>query len=460
MSQRLSKFFPLFLIAIAIMGVSLRLIDYDRLPPFGETMDEFHYAWAGLTWITTGTPRSWSWLKSYSNMQLNHIWGREFPLVSPNLEKPPLFSLISGSWLYLLGVREIFNVRLTALRILPILLSSLSIIIIGVIGKRLFSSLTGILAALLYSVTPTIIMTNRLALSENLLTPLALFTLLLLTFQPQTNRYKIWQAILVGIGSGLSLLTKQTGLAVLLASLTIYAGWKNWRNLSLTLVIALIIGSLFPLLGFLYNWQLFTNLMAELRQAYNGGLPEFLISLFRSPLIGCPGCTFTDETMLAGYILLFSSPWWLNSKTGNQSFNTKSLVLAFPFLYTLVLALIQTRPVHGWYLYPLFPFGSLLLAHVLAVLWDNFSLYQSLLVVLLLGSGTVRLFLQLNQTLIKWWQLSLFVVTGLMLSHVIIRNKVYYKVIFGMLFVIYLLVNIYTDWNLAKIYPVLSQPLF
>lgn len=45
--QRISNKIFICLLLIALFGLGLRLINYDRIPPFGETRDEFFYPRAG-----------------------------------------------------------------------------------------------------------------------------------------------------------------------------------------------------------------------------------------------------------------------------------------------------------------------------------------------------------------------------------------------------------------------------
>ncbi|KKS80873.1 MAG: Glycosyl transferase family 39, partial [Candidatus Gottesmanbacteria bacterium GW2011_GWC1_43_10] len=158
-----NKLFIILLVAIALLGLGLRLVDYDRLPGFEETQDEFFYPWAGMTMLQRKPPVGWSWFEAYPKREIKTFWGAQYPLVSPWLEKPPLYSLLSGAWMLLSGAKEIWEVRLTVLRLLPIGLSFFTIILTGILATKVFSRPVGIIAALLYATTPTMVMANRMS---------------------------------------------------------------------------------------------------------------------------------------------------------------------------------------------------------------------------------------------------------------------------------------------------------
>ena len=191
--------FHILLIFISTFGLLLRFIDYDRVPAFGETRDEFAYPWAGMTLLQTGVPKSWSWFSAYPDGVIYQKWGGPFHIVSPWLDQQPLYSLISGAWMMLNGSRDLFDVRLSTLRVLPITLSFFTVILTGLLAKALFGNKAGLLSALLYATVPTIVMANRLSLTENLITPISLLVLWLF-FQDGRKKWTAMKPYLVGLG--------------------------------------------------------------------------------------------------------------------------------------------------------------------------------------------------------------------------------------------------------------------
>lgn len=456
--------FMTLLILIVGLGFFLRLNDYDRTPAWHESNDEIHYAWAGLTWITTGTPTSWSWLSSYPTSEMRSVWGSQWRLVTPMLEKPPLYSFLSGGLLYATGARDLEDVQVTITRLLPLALGACTLLLIGLVGAKLLDRATGLLAAMLYAITPTFVLASRLSVTENLITPIALLTILV-----SLIKFKKWhyQAIFLGILAGLAALTKQSGLTVLVIPLIFYGLQKKWRAAGITTTIAMAFYALYPLIGLLYDKTLFLHLMAEGRRiGIQGGLPQVLLTIVGRPLITTE-IIFPDGLVFLGELLLLTCPLWLknlfpetNKKIPLYTF------LSFPFAYIVYLAVFTTgaEPIGsgqgfwGWYVYPLFPFAALLVAAVFAKLWRELSFLLLLPTVLILGSSSIRFaLLFLPRAYHYRWQMLL---VGLLVGSALTWLKGTTKTkryVLGILLVGFILLSSYTAFAASLIYPTLSQ---
>ncbi len=483
--------FAFLLLTITLLGLCLRLIDYDRLPGWRESDDEIHYAWTGLTWLKTGTPQSWSNMEIYSQIKIFNIWNSDWRLVKPILEKPPLYSLLSGLTVILAGETELNSVRLSTIRLLPILLSIFTISLTGIVATQVFGKRIGLIAALLYATTPTIVMANRLSVTENLMVPLVLITSAIFLYGQNKSNQQLIFPFLVGIGAGLTALTKQNGITCILTLFVLYIYFKQWRSAVICAIVSLSILSIYFFIGAYYDFPLFLRTLKELRLVgLQGGLPQLVITLLGRPLITTQ-TLFYDGSILFGLILLLSSPWWLyknnllinisalNHLKGGRmdSFqvmepeNTRQLsiyaFLLFPLTYILYLGLTITgaesigsgQGFWGWYAYPLFPYAVTLVSVILYRLWRTPAYYLLLIAVLILGSSTVRFFfLQLPHKYHFYWQntlIGLIVFSGLIL----IPRKKFKKTTMLILFLLFIGVNIYTSTFLYKIYPVLPQPL-
>lgn len=499
------KSFFVSLTLITLLGLLLRLINYDLVPAWNESLDEIHYAWTGLTWIKTGIPKSWSWLESYKTSETRRIWDTDFRLVSPMFEKPPLYSLLSGGLVLLFNQNTLEEVRIATIRLLPLALSVFTIFLTGIVGQRIFSAPIGLLAALLYTTTPIVVMANRLSVTENLLTPLTLLAQLYFLKVTGIND-KRPHVVYISIFSGLSLLTKQIGVTVAIASLALFTLQRKWKSLIIT---GLITGALFlvyPLIGLMYDWQLFKAIQTEQRRiGLQGGLPQLIQTIVSRPLITTERL-FPDGTLLLGYFLLFTSPWWLTvsswskrrdvpddtsrsaaigflgdsiegrfaylsrkTTSGQKDINDWPLLvfLAFPFTYLayLVLSITGAEPIGsgqaywGWYAYPLFPYTIILVAFILHNLWRQFSLLQGFIITLIIGSSAVRYaFLFLPREYHYRWQHALVVLIALVVSVWLITSKKYKKIVLFGIFGLYIGVNVYASIHLNRLYPTLVQP--
>ena len=153
------------------------------------------------------------------------------------------------------------------------------------LAKKVFSHIIGLIATLLYATTPTIVLANRLSLTENLLAPLALLVLIILLNPPKSPKNSLIQVAILGVISALAFLTKQIGLAVSMSLISIYWLRQQWRSI---LIIAGLTGlAIFIYLGFgfYYDGNLFLKLQNDVRHAHVlSGLPEIIFSLFRYTL--------------------------------------------------------------------------------------------------------------------------------------------------------------------------------
>lgn len=459
--------FLLLLLVISAIGLILRLIDYDRVPPWRESDDEIHFAWAGMTLIKQGVPKSWSWLESYPKSEKYRAWGIDWRIVSPMMEKPPLYLLINGIVVLLSGATQLSDVRLSVIRLIPIILGTITIFLTGILAKIIFSHYIGLLAALLYAIIPTVVLSNRLSQTENLITPLSLISLILIYSLLQTGKNQIIKIFLIGIVAGLAFLTKQIGITVLISAVLVFAKLKKWQNVFLVILVALPVILIYPFEGFVYDWSLFKLIFRELRIiGLQGGLPQLVYTIVSRPLIASERL-FLDGTMLIGFFLLILSPWWFLDKFKENNLN-KKILLSFPFTYFIYLSIIITaaepmgsgQSFWGWYVYPLFPYLIIFISLVFMNLWRNFSIFKLSILTLILGSSTIRfLLIFLPRQFHYRWQ---YLLIGLYLMGIgiwILKNNKLNKIIMIAFFLLYLGVNIYTTINMARIYPALKQPI-
>lgn len=449
------RFFYILLISIALFGLFLRLHDYDRLPPFGETRDEFFYPWAGMSLLKTGVPTSWSPFGGYTLEQKVKLWGVDFRLVSPWLEKPPLYPLLTGGLSLLAGQDEFGEVRLSTIRLVPILLNTVTIFLIGLLGARLFDRSVGLVASLLYATIPTIVMANRLSVTENLLIPVVLFTLWVYL----AEKKRLWHSFVVGIGCAAALLTKQIGVVLPVSILILEFYRKNYRSLLIIGGLTFLGGIIHPLMALYYNsWELYTSLLKQYQDAHALGVPQAIANLFLHPGVGHKEKIFVDGSLLAGYILLFSAPLWLRKDANFK----RSAFLAFPFGYLVLFTLlVGNRTWYGWHLFPLFPFLALLLAKVFLDLWRDPDLYRYLALFVIVGFSSARFLILLNFPQFETrWPIPMGFILGISLVAWFVKSKRFplHRWFLGGIFAAYVAINVYTVVSLEKIYSAIPQP--
>ena len=445
--------FLILLTLITAFGLFLRLINYDKVPPPDEAFDEVHYAWGGATWFREGAPRSWSNFDSYTNVEHLERYGIRWRVVSPLIEKPPLYFLLSGITVIASGIKDVFSVSHSVIRILPIVLSVFTIFLTGIFASKIFGNQVGLLSAIIYVTVPTVVLANRMSLTENLITPLALLAFVIIAYLK--NKFSQSGLLLLGIISTLSFLTKQIGVSVSASIILIFFKLKLTKNVFVMGLFGFLGIAIYFLIGAYYDWDLFLSLQKDVRIGHTlSGLPEMVSAIFRFPGIGPKNHPFLDGAILAGYILLFSSPLWI-LKEEKENF-LKNLFLIFPFIYLLLLVTGQSGggpfTFFGWYLYPLFPFLAIVLAKFLWNFYKKPQLLSLILLNIVIGSSIIRfIFITVPRQYQYLWQYAFIMFFLLSLGVLHRQRRVQQFFLIGS-FAIFILVNVYTIFNMQEIY--------
>lgn len=444
--------FYLILSIITLLSFALRFYKYDKVPPINEAFDEIHYAWGGATWIRESIPRSWSNLDSYENVTYLQRYGINWRIVSPLIEKPPLYFLLSGLLVVLSKPPDIFSTGHDVIRILPLFLSLPTVFLMALLARKIFNWQIGIISGLIFATTPAIILANRMSLTENLLTPLVLISMLIVTGNYSN---KLRSSIYAGIISTFAILTKQIGVSVAVAISLIFFQRKQFKNGFAVLILAIIGFIIYLLFGAYYDWKLFLSLQQDVHIGHTlSGVPEIIADIFRFPTIGPKNRPFLDGAILLGYILLFASPLWFLKNENSKS--PRSIFLIFPFIYLLFLAVGESGSgaftFFGWYLYPLFPFLIILVAKLLYDFYHKPTFPIAALISLVIGSSAIRfLFLNFDRQYHYLWQYSYILLIILIMTSVL-TNRRSAKILMIALFTIFICVNVLTAFNLEKIY--------
>jgi len=194
-------------------------------------------------------------------------------LIKHNFERPPLWNILEGSFLFVFGFSEIIIKFLTPF---IAILTGLSVFLLG---KRIYGKEVGIIAALITITIPSFVTYSVLFYTDTLF--VFYFTLFMLTFflAIKTERKKFW--ILSGVFGALSFLTKVPGFTVfpLIVLGFLYQFYKK-RGISHLLKNYLLLGLVLILLITPYF----------IRNLANYGTPSC-----RFPFFDTSGCAMTFE---------------------------------------------------------------------------------------------------------------------------------------------------------------------
>ncbi|NOY15168.1 MAG: hypothetical protein GXP43_03030 [bacterium] len=384
--------YKLVIIAILILAAfSLRVYKY-MYTPWATHGEELLFVWSGYSLITEKVPISWSNLDAYQpkhvyfdgligDPALHNTFGTK--LFKPWLDEPPLFSLIVGLPQVVLGVGSLNDIPPAAVFRLPMLLISFFILIfIYKLTNYLFGFKPAFWAVFIYGFSPLIIISNRLAVPENLITLLFLIlAYLTLKLKSQPKKLLI-HTVIISLIAGLS---KPTGLFISLLPAVYLWKDKKYKLSFLTLIIPqLLFWAFFLAYGYHYDWPLFVGLLKQqgLRPAGFTSL-AFLLS---SPAYDI--ALLLDNWYYIHLLSLFALVvYWRFTKNPKMEF---VLWGGFIWLFIFVLSSGQTDLL-PWYRYPLFAFTSIafgvLFTQLLKKGFDLFS-YSSLI---LLSLGNLAL---------------------------------------------------------------------
>jgi len=384
------KLIFILLCAILILGYKLREYSYASVPPPREDADEYAFAWAGLSLIKGEKPTAWSQFpQSYNDVktvQLNIDHTREgnvllldFTLVKPWFDNPPLLGLITGGYAYLKGARELVDTSVIFLRRPMLKMSLLVILAVYLLAKKLFNEKVGVLAAFLYSITPVIVISSRVAIAENAYVLTFLVSLILALYWLEKNKILYWH--LACLLAGVSFYFKISALAVFLSLFIFVLLYGRSKKIVLIKIAALYLFLTlagYVLYGAIFGWKEFINVLINQTGRFYGASSEaFYLAITSSKVTKGLTDGWLNLAWISSFIIIFTG--WLKDRG--------STLISIALFSYLLIFLIFGSEAYGHYRIPFYPFIIISAAKVLIELYkkSNFILYLCLI---LLPFGT------------------------------------------------------------------------
>ncbi len=344
------------LLLILLFSFFIRIYNLENYPRW--YVDEGTYANTGLN-IMKGI---WG----------DQTWGSNF--------FPPLFNVVLGILLTVFG-KSYFVLRMTG-----VILGTLSVLLIYLIGKKLYNKNIGIIASVLLSITTFYI--NRMAFMDNLV---EFFFLLTIYSYIQFEKNRKWLYIL-GISMGLSFLSKYTGLISFIFVLFIGFYEKTLSKLKISFLIFFLISFTYPLLGILFGWDefLFDTLYQVQRKLADN---IFLIFTFQPPYY------FLKPSFSEFYFLTFVgfiSVLYIAVRKSIIKYddkNNKFILLGF-----LSIVLISFIAKHVWWVYLVIFYPIYVLAT--AIIINDALIFRKVIPLVVLSTLVLLKLLFLNKTLL------------------------------------------------------------
>ncbi|HEY4025522.1 MAG TPA: glycosyltransferase family 39 protein [Candidatus Dormibacteraeota bacterium] len=248
----------LAVVAVTVLALALRLNRLADAPIFTDNLDEIQFTWAGLNLILHGDPITWS----YANYPANEAvtaFGVTVPVVHHWMDHPPLFSLMMGGWVRLLGVRDMFTFTPFQVRLVPVACSVLTVPLAYLLSRRLVGWRAALCGALLLATAPGAVLFGRQVEPE---APQAVLLLvsLLLTLRMVDGRGGPWTMaglLLIAVAAPLF---KVSGMAIPGICAVILAASDRWR-LAGALAVSGVLGLLlFVVYGAIIDWAQFVRI--------------------------------------------------------------------------------------------------------------------------------------------------------------------------------------------------------
>lgn len=346
-----SLFIGLCLVLIMALGYRLRHNNYASVPLPGQSTDEYSNAWVGLSLIRLGVPVGISGLvgiKDYptyinpDRILSSTIPGGALDISYPWFDHPPMMGLFSGTFAYLGGVRNFEDVAVVNIRKPMLVLGTASVGLIFFLASLWFSPVTGLMAALFYATSPLIVIGSRMVQAENVLVPVWLISLILLSLSEKNNRPNLvrWAAFF----AGLAVLFKLSGVVAIISGAFLIG--KNKKALTEFLTVSLSIAFLFVIYGLAIDAREFIRVfMSNANRVYGIGL-NAVYDLITSTKITSTKY-MTDGWPLAGWLGLV----FLAAKK-----NKSGLPIMIASVGYLAVYILFGSASYGWYRIPFLPF--------------------------------------------------------------------------------------------------------
>jgi len=244
------------LVVVTVLALFLRFHQVGDAPLFTDNLDEIQFTWAGLNLILHGDAYTWSFAPGYPAYIPYTAFGVTVPTVHHWLDHPPLFSLLMGGWVWLLGVRDMTGFSAAQVRFLPVLFSTMTVPLTYFLGRRFLGPLAAISGAALLATTPGAILLGRQAEPESLQAVLLLVALLL-SFRVVDGRSGVWTELALLACCVVAPLLKVSGIAIACIIGVILVASGRWR-LAAAVGCGGVVGlAIFAIYGAFIDWAQF-----------------------------------------------------------------------------------------------------------------------------------------------------------------------------------------------------------
>jgi hypothetical protein len=247
------------LLGLLLLAGVIRLFEYTTTPEPAQNRDELAWAWTGQSLIETGTPSSWSYLPAYPSVGVQLTFdGTYMPYVHDWFDSPPLFALLVGATAMAAGETTPQSVTPGVVRILPILLSLVTLCLLFFLTRAVVGDRWAWLAAVLFAFSPWMVETSHLVEAESLLAPMLLGALLLMVDGRERTRPQLIGLLAICL---LAPLVKLVGVAIGISVAALLLLQRRWKPAVLAATATVSGPLLYVVYGMAINGSLFWAVM-------------------------------------------------------------------------------------------------------------------------------------------------------------------------------------------------------
>ncbi len=366
----------LLTVLIIFLGNRLREFSYASVPLPGETADEYSFAWLGISLIKDRYPIAWSGLSAYKSHDYQRINvdgiydenkdpNREpFSIDKPWFDHPPLFGLMIGGYGYLKGVRDFKDASVIIIRRPMLKIALFSSILLYVLARRLYGKTIAFFSLILYSVTPSLVISSRLVLAENALVPLFLLTAILFN-EYVSNEKRKYLFVAYGV-CFISMWVKLSSMASILALflLGLWHSKQKFVHLKIAGLTFLLFFISYVLYGALFGIDtFFAVLKANSQRIFGAGAEIFYSALMQHKITNL-------RYLTDGWIIVFWISFFVTCLEIKNGFSNRFIPLIFVVSYLFVFLIFGSES-YGWYRYPFYPFLIIIFSSYVYKLWKR-----------------------------------------------------------------------------------------
>lgn len=234
--------------------------------PFQNDADELAFVFAGQSLIEKGVPISWSsfeYDQKYVYTEA-HIGDPAYntegtvTLISPWFDHPYLVSILQGVWTEAFGYRFPSAPPSLLMRIPMLGIALVTLLLFWKLVSVVFSEKTALITYIAFAFSPSFVLGQRMVIGENFIVPLLLATVLIIV-----KKSEKWYFLLPVLAT-LALLSKMTGILVLLTIGLAFLLRKDWKRLGVYVgaSIGLFLVFYFPF-AYALGWNEFVDITSK-----------------------------------------------------------------------------------------------------------------------------------------------------------------------------------------------------